>query len=1174
MTYSQAPATTPDFRVLFESVPNSYLVLTPDLTIVAASDAYLRATQTKREEIIGRGIFDVFPENPDELSATGVYNLRHSFESVLKYQIPHTMAVQKYDIRRPESAGGGFEEKYWSPVNSPVFGANGEITHIIHRVEDVTEFVQLKQQRSKQVEINQELQNRTEQMETEIYLRAQELQVVNKQLQGANEALTELDSAKTIFFNNVSHEFRTPLSLMLAPLEDILSNSSSSLSISEREQLKIVHRNSRRLIKLVNTLLDFSRIEAGRMQAVYEPVDLASFTAELASVFRSAIERAGLSFQVDCSPLDEPVYVDPQMWEKIVLNLLSNALKFTFTGEIAVKLQAVGDGRKANRLRHRIELTVRDTGTGIPAQDLPHLFEHFHRIQGAQARTLEGSGIGLALVQELVKLHGGTVRVSSVVGEGTTFTVAIPTGSSHLRSQPTSATNNLQPPIIKAADYVEEAWRWLPANGRENNVVGEEETYKYHLDVNSSFVRILFVDDDADMRNYIKRLLSPAYEVEAVADGEAALIAVRERMPDLVLTDVIMPKLNGLELLQALRAEPDTKKLPIILLSARAEEESRIEALEAGADDYLIKPFSARELLARVRANLEMSHVRQVASKRIEVERAFLEAVLQQMPAGVMIAEAPLGRLILSNEQAEKIFRHPILSVANFEGYDQYKGFYPDGRPYEVNDLPLIRAVLKKEVVVGEEIDYQCGDGVRRIVSTNAAPICDRSGKIIAGVVTFEDITERKEAEIALQQVNANLESLVTERTAQLQQTLDFEATLNRLTDKVRDSLDEHQIIQTAVQELALVLGIICCDAALYDLDAHTSTICYSYTVSSNEKTLITPSSIGSVVQMADLPEFYRQLLQGQYFQFCHLTSDPIRSQVAVLSCPIVDDHQVLGDIWLFNYKNYVFDELEIGLVQQVANQCAIAIRQARLYAAATKQVEELEKLNTLKDDFLSTVSHELRTPITNMKMAIQMLKISPTPEKRSRYLDILQAECARESDLINDLLDLQRLEVGSYSLFLKEAINLEEIVADIIEPFRDRTGQRQQTLQIHLPPDLPPILSDRASLERVLVELLNNACKYTPEGGEIVLSICHQANVGATSFAISNPVEIPENHLPHIFEKFYRVPNADPWKQEGTGLGLALAQKLIEQLQGTINVVSSKGWTTFFVVLPNQPAS
>ncbi|WP_052672318.1 ATP-binding protein [Aliterella atlantica] len=1159
MTYSQANVTTPDFRVLFESAPNLYIVLTPDLTIAAASDAYLRATQTKREEIIGRYVFDVFPDNPEEISATGVYNWRNSLELVLKHRVAHTMAVQKYDVRRPESAGGGFEEKYWSPINSPVFGANGEITHIIHRTEDVTEFVKLKQQGNKQLEIEQELQETIKQMGTEIYLRSQELQKVNRQLRLANEALAELDRAKTVFFNNISHEFRTPLSLMLGPLEDILSNS-SSLNVSERGQLEMVHRNSLRLLKLVNTLLDFARIEAGRMQAVYKQVDLASFTAELASVFRSAIERAGLSFQVDCPPLDKPIFIDSEMWEKIVLNLLSNALKFTFTGEIAVKLQAVGDG---------VELTVRDTGTGIPAPELPHIFERFHRIQGARSRTHEGSGIGLALVQELVKLHGGTVRVSSVVGEGTTFTVVIPTGSAHLRSQPMLAPDNLQPPVTKAADYVGEAWRWQPANGWDN-VVGTEETYKYHLGVHSSSARILLVDDNADMRGYVKRLLSPAYEVEAVADGEAALIAVRERMPDLVLTDVMMPKLNGFELLQALRNDPDTKELPIILLSARAGEESRIEGLEAGADDYLIKPFSARELLARVRANLEMSHVRQEASKRIEVERAFLAAVLQQMPAAVMIAEAPSGRLLLSNEQVEKILRHPVLSTANFEGYDQYKGFYPDGQPYKLNDLPLVRAAIKGEVVVGEEIEYQCGDGVRRTMHANAAPICDRSGKIIAGVLTFADITERKQAEKALQHLNTNLENLVSERTAQLQQALDFEATLKRLVDKVKGSLDEHQIIQTAVQELALVLDIICCDAAMYDLEARTSTICYSYTVSSKIDTPTTPSSIGCVVQMDDLPEFYRQLLQGEYFQYCHLTCDPIRSQMAVLSCPIVDDRTVLGDLWLFNRKNYAFDELEIRLVQQVANQCAIAIRQARLYATATAQVEELEKLNALKDDFLSTVSHELRTPITNMKMAIQMLKMSPNPEKQSRYLEILQAECDRESQLINELLDLQRLEAGSYSLFLNDAIDLEKMVAELIEPFRVRTGERQQTLQLNLPP-MPLIISDRASLERILAELLNNACKYTPRGGEIVLSICYQASEAATLFTVSNSVEIPENQLAHIFDKFYRVPNADPWKQGGTGLGLALIQKLIEQLQGTIEVENAQGWTTFSVLLPNQ---
>jgi signal transduction histidine kinase len=286
--------------------------------------------------------------------------------------------------------------------------------------------------------------------------------------------------------------------------------------------------------------------------------------------------------------------------------------------------------------------------------------------------------------------------------------------------------------------------------------------------------------------------------------------------------------------------------------------------------------------------------------------------------------------------------------------------------------------------------------------------------------------------------------------------------------------------------------------------------------------------------------------------------------------CPIVDYQDVVvGDLWLIDRKSYVFKDLEMSLVQQVATQCAIAIRQARLYGAATSQIKELEKLNRLKDDFLSTVSHELRTPMSNMKMAISMLKNSPTAERRQRYLEILQAECNREITLINDLLDLQRLETASNHNQIVEAIDLQEMLPNLIESFRSRMQQQGQILQLNLPQNLPPLISDRASCVRILVELLNNACKYTNYGGEIVLSVSDKDVEALTIFTISNWAEIPAEQLPHIFDKFYRVPNADPWKQGGTGLGLALVQKLVEQLQGSISVKSGEGWTTFTVQLP-----
>jgi PAS domain S-box-containing protein len=418
------------------------------------------------------------------------------------------------------------------------------------------------------------------------------------------EELAKLDELKTQFFANISHEFRTPLTLMMGPLEDAISEA-EGLSAPARERLELAHRNSLRLLKLVNTLLDFSRIEAGRIQASYQPTDLCVLTAELASVFRSAVERAGVRLIVDCPPLTEPVYVDREMWEKVVLNLLSNAFKFTFEGEIEVSLRQADSA---------VQLTVRDTGTGIPREEIPRLFERFHRVQGARGRSYEGSGIGLALVQELVKLHGGRVEVESEVDRGTAFTVTIPLGRAHLPADRVEAVRTLTSTGLRSDAFREEVLRWLPD---ERHAL--EELRPDPAGAQPGGQRILLADDNADMRGYLRRLLGD-YEVETVEDGAAALRAARERTPDLVLTDVMMPGMDGFELLRELRADPRTREVPVILLSARAGEESRIEGLAAGADDYLVKPFSAREVLARVQSHLELAKLRREAREALRVE--------------------------------------------------------------------------------------------------------------------------------------------------------------------------------------------------------------------------------------------------------------------------------------------------------------------------------------------------------------------------------------------------------------------------------------------------------------------------------------------------------------------------------------------------------------------------
>jgi diguanylate cyclase (GGDEF)-like protein len=415
-------------------------------------------------------------------------------------------------------------------------------------------------------------------------------------------ALAEIDQAKTEFFSNVSHEFRTPLTLMLGPLEDELGERGQPLPPERHQRLETVHRNGLRLLKLVNTLLDFSRIEAGRMQTHYQPTDLAELTTELASSFESVIERAGLALTIDCPPLPEAVHVDREMWEKIVLNLVSNAFKHTFEGGIIVRLAWV-DGAA--------QLCVEDTGIGIPPDELPRLFERFHRVKGAASRTHEGTGIGLSLVRELVQLHAGTIRAESELGKGSRFVVTLRVDRANLPADQLGGSEGDHARGRAATAYVQEALSSLSTGSGTITAQTLPESTVHRA-------RVLVADDNPDMRRYIARLLARDYDVLPVTDGEAALEVAISAQPDLVLSDVMMPRLDGFGLLKALRADQRTRHVPVILVSARAGDEATVEGMDAGADDYLVKPFSARELLARVRAHLELARQRRELEQELE----------------------------------------------------------------------------------------------------------------------------------------------------------------------------------------------------------------------------------------------------------------------------------------------------------------------------------------------------------------------------------------------------------------------------------------------------------------------------------------------------------------------------------------------------------------------------
>ncbi len=578
------------------------------------------------------------------------------------------------------------------------------------------------------------------------------------------EALAEIDRAKTAFFSNISHEFRTPLTLMLGPLEAILAKPREAVSPDDRGLVEAAHRNAQRLLRLVNALLDFSRIEAERAVANFQPTNLAALTAELASTFRSACERAGLMLRIDCpepgGEVGRLAHVDQDMWEKIVLNLISNAFKFTLEGGIAVRFRSQ-DGRAI--------LEVQDTGVGIPASEMPRLFERFHRIQGAKGRSFEGSGIGLALVHDLVALHGGAITATSEIGVGTTFRVDIPLQQDHL-PRIEGATEPRQAEVSgRAQAFAREALLWLP-----EAIGGRDPAPEAAPDAGRPGARegrVLVADDNGDLRDYVRRLLEGAgYAVDVVADGEAALEAARQQRPDLLLTDVMMPGMDGFALLQAVRGDPGLSDLPVVMLSARAGEDAQVEGLEAGADDYLSKPFSARELLARVSANLDMARTRRQAAEalrlseaKLQVEREFLASVLAKAPVGISIVDRD-GRVTTINERGAELIGHG--PRARGQGEEAaYGAIHPDGRPYAPMEYPSRRAA-RGERIDAERLVYLRGGpgGHERIVlEVDAVPIRGPDGEAAGAVTVFDDAGARERTEEALR---ARVDRVIAEREA------------------------------------------------------------------------------------------------------------------------------------------------------------------------------------------------------------------------------------------------------------------------------------------------------------------------------------------------------------------------------------------------------------------------
>jgi PAS domain S-box-containing protein len=938
------------------------------------------------------------------------------------------------------------------------------------------------------------------------------------------EALAELDRAKTAFFSNVSHEFRTPLTLLVGPLEEGLADAGTPLPPVHRERQEVAHRNALRLLRLVNTLLDFSRIEAGRIDAHFEPTDLATFTAELASVFRSAIEKADLELVIDCVPLPEAVYVDRAMWEKIVLNLLSNAFKFTFEGRITVQLRSLGN---------RVELRVADTGVGIPQADLPRLFERFHRVKHSRARTHEGTGIGLALVQELVRIHGGGVTVASKEGRGTTFTVTVQMGTAHL--PPERATSpQLRSTGLGAIPYVEEALRWLPTTDvSAQDLASVAETAGGVINPSKTAARILVADDNADMRDYLRRMLEQHYRVEVVGDGRTALDRIRHDAPALVLADVMMPTLDGFGLVAAIRADEHSRSLPVILLSARAGEEARIEGLNAGADEYLVKPFSARELLACVASQLALSRMR----GETENARRYLAAIVDSADDAILSKDLN-GVIQSANTSAERLFGYTADELVG----RPVRMLIPPERQSEEDDI--LKRLRKGERVEHFETVRMTKDGRRLDVALTISPVRDDAGLIIGASKIVRDITALKQSE--------------AERMRLLQETAAVTETLNNVGAIVASDLDRANVVQ-AVTDAATELTTAEFGAFFYNVENEHGESYTLYTISG------APMEAFSKFPMPRNTEVFEPTFKGTaVVRSPDITTDPryghnaphhgmpkghlpVRSYLAV---PVKGrSGDVIGGLFFGHSRTDRFTEQHERLAVGVASWASVALENARMYMS-------VQEASRIKDDFLASLSHELRTPLNAILGYARMLRSGiVAPDKRDRAIETIERNATSLTQIVEDVLDISRIVSGKIRLNV-QPVDFPEIVqsaADAIMPAADAKGVRIETI---LDPRAAPVSGDPDRLQQVLWNLLSNAVKFTNRGGKVQVRL-ERVNSHVEAAVSDTGIGIAPEFLPHVFERFRQADAGITRERGGLGLGLSIARQLTEMHGGTIDVSS-----------------
>lgn len=950
-------------------------------------------------------------------------------------------------------------------------------------------------------------------------------QAESKYLKELNTRLKEFDAAKTEFFSNISHEFRTPLTLMLGPLREVLGQNGSKLADSDLQKLGMVHRNARRLQKLVNSLLDFSRIEAGKLEAFYQPTDISKLTLELAGVFRSAIESSHIKFVARSQAIDEHVYVNREMWEKIVMNLLSNAFKYTQKGKIELLIR---------ERKKYVQLIVRDTGVGIARSNLRVIFDRFKRVENAGARTIEGSGIGLALVRELVSLHGGNIKVKSQEGKGSEFTVSIPKGKAHLPSRQIFETMEQLPGTLSSDVLIEEAGGWLPEKAKRRSVRQRQSEQDKPV--------VVIADDNADMREYLKSILADQFAVTAFENGRQVLeLLSKGARPDLIVADVMMPEADGYSLVKAIRQDGDYRHIPVLLLSARSGEDDKVEGLRNGADDYVTKPFSSRELTTLVRSRIEIAKLRReteafLASENTQLEERVRERTRALEKSQQIIAHhnVHLHKILDAIPQMTWVLgANGKTSYLNDRWY-LYTGFaeeqcadfmtmccniFHPGQHEEI--MHLWNESMKHSRRFGGEFLVRNMNGDYRWHLCITEPIIDEKGAVEMWVGTFTDVHEQFLSEKAATESRNLIEAIVNASTNAI-------SVLNAVHDESKQVID----------------------------------FAWSFF---NKK----------MIKYTGRSDLKGKLLLKEYPKHEKLFEKFKETFTSGKAVEFDYDFEGKGSVFHHQITAVKLEDSVVVTQQNITEKTEPRKTLERFNSSLRQKNYELQCMNEELTNFAFIASHDLREPLRKIELFTNVLRETElenlSPRAKEFCLKIINS-VKRMNDLIHDILSFSKASATPKTP--PTTFSLNSIAENVMHDLQTLITEHKAEVHVGT---LPEFKGNALQISQLFQNLISNAIKFQHHDTIPVLKITSAFVKGSEldsahadpakeylrlQFA-DNGIGFEKKYSEKIFHMFQRLHNRSEFP--GTGMGLAICKRVVENHDGFIIADGQVGHGSIF---------